>query len=79
MTKHAYLPATIISDKESVFISQVTKELAEVLKIKIQHATTKHAQTIGVHERTHDSLKKTLKNKTGSKNPCDISMSTLQS
>ena len=65
MTKHAYLPTTIISDKRSVFMSQVIKEVAEVLGVTLQHATTKHAQTIVMLERTHASLKKTLKIETG--------------
>ena len=65
MTKHADLPTTIISDKGSVSISQVIKEMAEVLGITLQHATTKHAQTIGMLERTHASVKKTLKSETG--------------
>ena len=65
MTKHAYLPTTIISDRGSVFMSQLIKEVAEVLGITLQHATTKHAQTIGMLERTHVSLKKTLKIETG--------------
>ena len=39
-------------------MSQVIKELAEVLGITLEHATTKHAQTIGNIERTHASLKK---------------------
>ena len=42
-------------------MSQKIKEVAEVLGITLQHATTKHAQTIGMLERTHASLKKTLK------------------
>ena len=65
MTKHAYVPTTIICDKGSVFMSQVIKEVAEVLGITLQHATTKHAQTTGLLERTHASLKKTLKIETG--------------
>jgi len=65
MIKHAYLPTTIISDKGSVFMSQVIKQVAEVLGITLQHATTKHAQTIGMLERTHASLRKTLKIETG--------------
>ena len=69
MTKHAYLPTTIISDKGSVFMSQVIKEVAEGLGITIQHATTKYAQTIGMLERTHTSLKKTLKIETGKRRP----------
>ena len=65
MTRHAYLPTTIISDRGSVFMSQVIKQVAEVLGITLQHATTKHAQTIGMLERTHASLKKTFKIETG--------------
>jgi len=56
MNKHAYLPTTIISDMGSVFMSQVIKEVAEVLGITLQHATTKHAQTNGMLEQTHGSL-----------------------
>ena len=78
MTKHAYLPTTIISHKGSVFMSQVIKEVADVLGITLEHATTKHAKTIRMLERTHASLKKTLKVEMGEKNPCGISMSTLQ-
>ena len=58
MTKLAYWPTSIISDKGSVFMSQVIKEVAEVVGITLQHATTKHAQTIGMLERIHASLKK---------------------
>ena len=65
MTEHAYLPTTIISDKGSVFMSQKIKEVAEVLGITLYRATTKHAQTIGMLERTNASLKKTLKIETG--------------
>ena len=61
MTKHTYLPVTITSDKGLVFLSQVIKEVAEVLGVTIQHATKKHAETIGMLERTHASLMKTLK------------------
>ena len=63
--KHAYLPTTIVSDKGSVFMSQVIKQVAEILGITLQHATTKHAQTIGMLERTHASIKKTLKTERG--------------
>ena len=47
VNKHAYLPTTIISEKGSMFMSQVIKEVAEVLGINLQHAT-KRAQTIGM-------------------------------
>ena len=65
MTKHAYLPTTIVADRGSVFMSQVIKEVAEVLGITLRHVTTKHAQTIGMLEPTHASLNKTLKIETG--------------
>ena len=48
MTSHAYLPTLIITDKGSVFVSQVIHEVAEKLGINLKHATTKHAQAIGV-------------------------------
>ena len=65
MTKHAYLPTTIISDKDTAFTSQVIKEVAAVLGITVNHATTKHAQTIGLLERSHASIKQALKIETG--------------
>ena len=65
MTKHAYLPTTLISDKGTAFTSTVIKELAGVLGITLKHATTKHAQTIGLLERSHASIKQALKIKTG--------------
>ena len=65
MTKHAYLPTTLISDKGTVFISHIIKEVAGVLGITLKHATTKHAQTIGLLERSHASIKQALKIETG--------------
>ena len=65
MTKHAYLPTTIISDKGTSFMSHVLKEVAGVLGITIKHATTKHAQTIGLLVRSHASIKQALKIETG--------------
>ena len=50
MTKRAYLPTKIISDKGSLLVSQVVREVVEVLRITLQHATTKHSQTIGMFE-----------------------------
>ena len=49
----------------SQFNSQDTKEIAAVLNIELKHATTKHAQTIGLLERTHASVKAHLKAATG--------------
>ena len=67
MTKHAYLPRTLISDKSTAFTSHVIKEVAGVLGITLKHATTKHAQTIGIglFERSHASIKQSLKIETG--------------
>ena len=61
MTRHAYLPTLIITDKGSVFVSQVIHEVAEILVINLKPATTKHAQTIGVLERAHARTKTSLK------------------
>ena len=65
MTKLAYLPTTLISDKGTAFTSHVIKEVAGVLGITLRHATTKHAQTIGLLERSHASIKQALKIETG--------------
>ena len=65
MTKHAYLQTTLISDKGTAFMSHVIKEVAGVLGITLKHATTKHAQTIGLLERSHASIKQALKIETG--------------
>ena len=50
MTKPAYLPTTLISDKGTAFMPHVIKEVAGILGITLKHATTKHAQTIGLLE-----------------------------
>ena len=65
LTKHAYLPTTLISDKGTTFTSIVNKEVAGVLGITLKHTTTKHAQTIGLLERSHASIKQALKIETG--------------
>ena len=65
MTKHAYLPTTLITDKSTDFMSHVNKKKAGVLGITLKHATTKHAQTIGLLERSHASIKHALKVETG--------------
>ena len=65
MTKHAYLPTTLIADKGTAFTSNVIKEVAGVLGITLKHATTKHAQTIGLLERSPASIKQALKIETG--------------
>ena len=65
MTRHAYLPTLIITDKGSVFVSQVIHEVAEIMDINLKHATTKHAQTIGLLERAHATIKTSLKMASG--------------
>ena len=65
MTMHNYLPTTLISDKGSAFASHVTKEVAGVLDVNLKHATTKHAQKIGLLRRSHASIKQALKIETG--------------
>ena len=65
MTQHAYLPTTLISDKCTAFMSHVIKEVAGVLGITLKHATWTHAQTIGLLERSHASLKQALRIETG--------------
>ena len=65
MTRHVYLPTFNITDKGSVFVSQVIHEVVEILGINLKHATTKHAQTIGVLERAHATIKNPLKMASG--------------
>ena len=65
MTRHCYLPTVILTDKGSQFRSDVVNQITQTLDIRISHASTKHAQTIGILERTHASLKTSLKISTG--------------
>ena len=65
MTKHTYLPTTLITDKRTAFTSKLVAEVAQVLGIQIRCATTKHPQTIGKLERTQASLKTNLKMASG--------------
>ena len=65
MTKHAYLPTTLISDEGTAFMPHVIKEVAGVLGITLKHATKNHAQTFGLLERSHASIKQALKIETG--------------
>ena len=65
MTQSAHLKATFISDKGSAFVYHVIEEVAGVLGFTLKHVTTKHAQLIGLPERSHASIKQTLKIETG--------------
>ena len=64
-TKHSYLPMTLISDKGTAIMSHVIKEVAGVLSNTRNHATTKNAQTIGLLQQSHASIKQALKIETG--------------
>ena len=79
MTKHVYLPTTLISDKGTDFMSHVIKEVAAVLGITLKHATTKHAQTIGLLEQSQASIKQALMLETGERSSFCTSTSTLLS
>ena len=78
MTKHAYLPTTLISDKGTAFMSHVIKEVAGVLGITLKHATTKHAQKIGLLEQSQASIKQALKSETGERRSLWHNTQTLQ-
>ena len=65
MTKHACLPTTLSSDKCTALMSHVVKEMAGVLGFTLKHATTKHAQTIGLLEGSNASIKQKMKTETG--------------
>ena len=69
---------TLNSNKGSNFVSHVIEEMAGVLGITLRHATTQQAQATGVLERSHASIKQTLKMQV-SKNPCGIITSLLRS
>ena len=56
MTKHTYLPTTLITDKGTAFTSKLVAE-----KAQFKSATTNCPQTIGKLERTHASHKANIK------------------
>ena len=60
MAEHAYLPTTIICNEGSAFVSQVIKEVADVLGTTREHAKSKHVQTIELFEQSHASRNKSL-------------------
>ena len=60
LTKHTYLTTTLITDKGTAFTSKLIAEVAQILGIQMNCATTKHPPTIGKLERTHASLKTNL-------------------
>ena len=62
ITKHAHLPTILISDKGTAFMSHVIERVAGVLGITLKHATTKHAQTIGLLEKISCFNKASIEN-----------------
>ena len=79
MTRHCYLPTVILTDKGSQFRSEVVNQIAQTLDIGISHASTKHAQTIDILERTHASMKTSQKYLRENDVPCGTNTSRLQS
>ena len=79
MKRLAYLPAPIITDEGIVFVSQVIHEVAKKLGIFLKHAITKHAQTIGVLERAHTTVKVSLKMASGEYRKQCLNIYPLQS
>ena len=65
LTKNAYLPTKLLSDKATAFMSHVIGKVAGVLGITLKHASTKQAQTIGLLGQSHASIKQTLEFETG--------------
>ena len=61
MFQHSYIPQGILSDLGTQFVSDLFHELTQLLEIKTSHASLKHPQTIGVVERAHAALTRTLK------------------
>ena len=59
--RHSNIPLGILTAKGSVFTSKLIQNLSEMLEFKLTHATVKHAQTIGLLERSHGPLKRYLK------------------
>ena len=59
--RHSYIPKLILTDLGTVFTSDLFKELTQLLQVELRHASLKHAQTIGLLERSHSALKRVLK------------------
>ena len=61
MSKQAYLPTTKMFAQRSPFTSHVNKVVVGVLGTSLKHAKTTHAQTIGMLNSSHSSIKQSLK------------------
>ena len=55
-TRHAYVPKHILTDKGTTFPAELLTELAKAADIHISLATIKHAQAIGMVERSQVTL-----------------------
>ena len=62
MTKHSYLPTTIITDEGIAFTSKIIAEITQVLGITLKCATTKHPQTIGKLEKNSRLIEDNFEN-----------------
>ena len=65
LCKHTYLPRTIITDIGTQFNARVTHEGTDLPGTELKPATMKHAQKIGLLEKTHASVKTQFKAATG--------------
>ena len=59
--QHSFMPSKILSDLGTAFVSELMHELTKMLEIRLDHASLKHPQTVGVVERSHSALKRILK------------------
>ena len=59
--QHTYISKHIITEKGTAFTSQLMIELMQASDTKVDDAILKHAQTMGMVERTHQKLKQILK------------------
>ena len=59
--RHSYLPRVILSDLGTAFTSNLLAELAQLLRVRLKQATIKHAQTIGLIQRSSAVLKRVVK------------------
>ena len=65
MTRHVFLTTLVLTDIKSVFLSQVIHEVGEILGTNVDHAITKHAQIIDNPERSHTTIRISLKMASG--------------
>ena len=61
LMRHSYIPSLVLTDQGTQFTSKILKELSTLREFQLELATLKHAQTIGVDERSHGPLKGYLK------------------